>query len=102
LLIVSGYRLIGSSRLIIDNIPGIPTVFRQVRDGGVPADLAVSRHIGRSAAAGGLVVALVSRARWEPRPVAFERAGLRGLLAFIAVSLILWALIIYGLLWAFR
>jgi hypothetical protein len=47
-------------------------------------------------------VALASRAQREPRPVAFERAGLRGLLAFIAVSLILWALIIYGLLWAFR
>lgn len=47
-------------------------------------------------------MALAARARWEPRPVALERAGLRGLLAFIAVSLILWALIIYGLVRAFR
>jgi hypothetical protein len=38
----------------------------------------------------------------KPRPVAFERAGLRGLLAFIAVGLLLWVGIIYGLLWAFR
>jgi hypothetical protein len=47
-------------------------------------------------------VALASRARGEPRPVAFERAGCGGFIAFCAICALLWALIIYGLLWAFR
>src|SRR3954469_6783028 len=96
----AGYRLLDHHDHYRQH-PRRPSRVQADRDGGVPADPAASRP-RRSPAAGGPRVALASRAQGEPRPVAFERAGLRGLLAFIAVGLILWALIIYGLLWAFR